>query len=123
MPESSIPLHALVAAVRAHPPTKDVVPESFRYDDSRVLDDGAWRWSYEGACVPDEIARAAVEAWLWRGPHIDEVEGVVWLDDKYFPGGAVVRMVDQTRHNFGPDLAAALAFACGVPLPGEDATR
>lgn len=122
-----IPLYILIAAVRQHETTKHVVPESFRYDDSPTLDDGAWRWTSEGACIPDDIARLAFEAMMFRAlARVNPTDAPPHSGVYIAPDGTFEAWHDHgDAVSFGPDLAAALAFACGVPLPdeGEDATR
>jgi len=119
----SVPLHLLVAAVRSHPPTAQVVPEWLVYAPSDDGDDDREHWyddrHHDNPCpvLSDDAARLIFEASLWKTWNADPVYAVRW-NEKIT--GAVVEMVDGEYHRFGDDLAAALAFACGAPLPDKE---
>lgn len=103
-----IPLHTIVAAVRQHPPTKDVVVEWLARGPDRWFDNR----DYDSDITAD-AARLIVEACLWNYCAKNHIQ-VVWSGDQW------CKPVMRAFNPLGTDLAAALAFACGVPVPDKE---
>lgn len=123
-----IPLHTIVASLRAHEPTRDLLPpeEWFWYSP-----EGKW---YIGLGVPaDEKrhARLIVEVCLWRAYHDPYRVIPVEKDEDWYP--LIIAQNDYAENGelqwavkrditgapwtfFGTDICAALCFALGIPM-------
>lgn len=119
-------LATAVAAIRSHPPTKDVVPEWLHaiHAETGVPErDICWvdNRAIFARTISDDAARLIVEACMWRhcegsGASTRSVSG---LDGDWTARWYHISTDTGDDKDFGPDLLAALMFACGVPLPGE----
>jgi hypothetical protein len=112
-----VPLHLLIAAVRSHQPTSTVVPEWLYWESSTEVSEEHWYDSrhMDNPCpvIADDAARLIFEACMWDYCAKNRVQ-VVWVENQW------CKPVMRAFFPLGTDLSAALAFACGVPLPDKE---